>query len=99
MIEIERTDSFIKWYNKLKDQAAKAKIATAVVRMQKGLLGDVKPVGAGVSEYRIHYAKGYRIYFVKRGDKLIILLAGGTKASQKADIEKAKLLYKLWEKQ
>lgn len=94
-MRIQRTDDFIKWFNKLKDNRAIAKIAVRIERAQTGNLGDVKPVGEGVSEMRISYGSGYRIYFVQRGMELIILLAGGDKSSQSRDIKKAQRLAKI----
>lgn len=94
-MRIQRTDDFIKWFNKLKDNRAAAKIAVRIERAQTGNLGDVKPVGAGVFEMRIAYGPGYRIYFVQRGTELIILVAGGDKSSQERDIKKAQRLAKV----
>ena len=71
---------------------AAAKIAQRLVRLQSGLFGDVKPVGGGVSELRVDYGPGYRVYFVQRGRTVIILLCGGDKRTQSADIKKAKAL-------
>ena len=94
MLEIRETDAFAKWLSKLKDSRAKARIAVRIQRMASGHLGDVKPVGDGVSELRIHYGPGYRVYFVKRGAELIILLCGGDKSSQQKDIKLALLMEK-----
>ena len=96
MIEIKQTDTFRKWEAKLKDRKAKALIAARLFRVSNGLLGDIKPVGQGVSELRIHYGKGYRVYFKQRGNELIILLCGGDKSSQSKDIKTAQLLAKQW---
>ncbi len=89
MIAVRQTEEFAKWLKSLKDERAAAKIAQRIVRLQSGLLGDVKPVGAGVSELRIDYGPGYRVYFGRDGDQIIILLAGGTKRRQQTDIEAA----------
>ena len=88
-MKVQRTDVFIKWVNSLKDNQAVARIATRIERAKAGNLGDVKPVGEGVFEMRIAYGPGYRLYFVQRGEELIILLAGGNKGSQDRDIKKA----------
>ncbi|MDF1589951.1 MAG: type II toxin-antitoxin system RelE/ParE family toxin [Desulfobacterales bacterium] len=89
MFEIRQTEIFSKWLSGLRDREARARIQTRIDRLQLGLAGDVKPVGEGVSELRIDYGPGYRIYFVKRGRALIILLAGGDKRTQGADIKTA----------
>ena len=90
MIEIKQTETYFKWENKLKDQKAKAAIAARVFRLANGLLGDVSPVGQGISELRIHYGPGYRIYFTQNGNEIVILLCGGDKSTQSKDIETAK---------
>ena len=96
MYFIEKTTEFDKWFKKLNDLRAKAKI---LVRLQKleneEHFGNCKPVGNGISELKINYAKGYRIYFKEADGKIIILLIGGDKSTQKKDIEKAK---EIWEK-
>ncbi len=92
MIEIRQTEYFIKWFEKLKDRKARAKIAVRIRRVSLGNLGDVKSVGGGISELRIDHGPGYRIYFTQRGSQLIILLAGGDKTTQADDIKKAKQL-------
>ncbi|WFM69818.1 type II toxin-antitoxin system RelE/ParE family toxin [Halomonas sp. CKK8] len=97
MLDIKQTDTFRKWERKLRDQRAKAMIAARVFRLANGLPGDIKPVGNGISELRIHYGPGYRIYFKKRGNDIIILLCGGNKSSQQVDIEAAKRLASEWE--
>ncbi|HEY6010104.1 MAG TPA: type II toxin-antitoxin system RelE/ParE family toxin [Nitrospirota bacterium] len=92
MIEIRQTEVFEKWFVGLRDRKAVARIKTRIDRLQLGLLGDAKPVGDGVSELRIDYGPGYRIYFVQRGREVVILLAGGDKRTQKRDIERAREL-------
>ena len=82
MIEIRQTEVFSKWLRGLRDRQARARIQTRIDRLQLGLAGDVKPVGEGVSELRIDYGPGYRIYFAQRGRDLVILLAGGDKRTQ-----------------
>lgn len=86
MIEIRQTELFAAWFRKLRDRQAKARIQVRIDRLQLGLAGDVKPVGEGVSELRIDYGPGYRVYFVYRGQELVILLAGGDKRTQDRDI-------------
>jgi putative addiction module killer protein len=89
MPRIERTRAFITWQRKLRDERAAAKIAIAIARLGFGL-GDIASVGDGISEVRIAYGPGYRLYFTRRGEELIILLCGGDKSSQDRDIRKAK---------
>ena len=89
MVEIRQTSEFKEWLLSLRDAKAKARIAARISRAENGNLGDSKSVGEGVSEMRIDYGPGYRIYFVQLGQELIILLAGGDKATQKRDIAKA----------
>jgi len=97
MITIKQTDTFIKWQSKLKDKRIKAIIASRIFRLANGLAGDIAPVGQGVSELRIHYGAGYRVYLKQRDNELIILLCGGDKKTQSKDIKQAKELLKTWE--
>jgi putative addiction module killer protein len=99
MIVIKQTATFMTWESKLKDQRAKAAIAARIFRLANGLPGDVSPVGQGVSELRIHYGPGYRVYFQQRGAEIVILLCGGNKSSQARDIETAKSLANEWRPQ
>lgn len=92
MIEILETEIYSAWFARLRDERAKARINTRIYRLSLGNPGDVKPVGSGISEMRIDYGPGYRIYFTRRGQKLILLLCGGDKSSQAADIASAKAL-------
>lgn len=92
MFTIIKTEIFDKWLDKLKDRHAKVRILDRINSMIGGNLGDVKPVGEGVSETRIHYGPGYRLYFWQQGDVVIVLLCGGDKSTQNKDIEKAKEL-------
>jgi putative addiction module killer protein len=92
MIEIRQTEHFLKWFKKLKDRKARARIAIRIRRVSLGNLGDAKPVGGGISELRIDYGPGYRVYFTQKNNQLIILLAGGDKTTQVSDIQKAKKL-------
>jgi len=94
MIEVRRTEIFIAWFNALRDARAFAKIAVRIKRLMDGNIGDAAPVGEGVSELRIHYGPGYRVYFVQRGKTIIVLLCGGNKSTQASDIIKAKALAK-----
>jgi putative addiction module killer protein len=89
VMEIRKTKAFERWFTRLRDRKAVARIKSRIDRLQLGLLGDVKPIGEGVSEMRIDYGPGYRIYFAQRGRELVILLAGGDKRTQARDIEKA----------
>ncbi len=92
MVEVRQTDLFKDWFAGLDDANARRRIAQRIVRLQSGLLGDVKPVGEGVSELRIDYGPGYRLYFVRRGTELVILICGGDKHTQDRDIKRAKRL-------
>lgn len=92
MIEIRQTAEYESWFEKLRDLQAKARILARIRRLSLGNLGGVKPVGEGVSEFRITYGPGYRVYMKQQGDVLVILLVGGDKSSQKRDIERAKEL-------
>jgi putative addiction module killer protein len=89
-----RTDVFISWLSGLKDRRAAARIAMRIERMKGGNLGDVEPVGEGVSEMRIDYGPGYRVYFIRTERTVILLLCGGDKGSQARDIARAKRLAK-----
>jgi putative addiction module killer protein len=92
MLEIRQTEAYSNWISSLRDQRAVARIEVRIRRLSLGNPGDVKPVGNGVSELRVNYGPGYRVYFVQRGTTLIVLLCGGDKGTQVADIEKAKAL-------
>lgn len=92
MIELRQTEAFASWFERLKDRDAKARIAIRLRRLSLGNPGDVKPVGGGVSELRVDYGPGYRVYFCQRGPVLVILLCGGDKRTQRRDIEKARVL-------
>lgn len=89
MIEIRETEIYSQWFKSLRDRQAKARIDIRIRRLSMGNPGDVKPVGQGVSELRIDYGPGYRVYFIQRGEILIILLAGGDKRTQERDIKTA----------
>ena len=89
---VRQTETFSAWLKDLRDLRGKAKIVARIQRLEDGNPGDVAPVGDGVSEMRIHFGPGYRVYFVNRGSELIVLLCGGDKSSQARDIEAAKKL-------
>ena len=89
MTTVLTTRVFRRWYAQLKDERARYRIQARIDRAEDGNLGDVKPVGGDVFEMRIHYGAGYRVYCVRRGVELVILLAGGTKSSQRRDIAEA----------
>lgn len=92
MIEIRQTPQYAKWFRSLRDHNARARINIRIRRLSLGNPGDVKPVGEGISELRIDYARGYRVYFLEKGKEYILLLLGGEKSSQDEDIAKAKAL-------
>lgn len=92
MIEVQKTATFADWLSGLRDRQARARIQVRIDRLALGNPGDVKPVGEGVSELRVVYSPGYRIYFVQRGNVLVVLLCGGDKSSQSRDIAAAKAL-------
>ena len=94
MIEVRKTDTFAKWIDGLQDICARARILVRIERLAAGNPGDVKSVGEGISELRIDYGPGYRVYFKKMGQKVIILLAGGDKKSQPKDIITALRLFR-----
>src|SRR5208282_3593262 len=96
MIEFKQTETFRKWRTRLKDERVRALIASRLDRLAYGNAGDVRPVGQGISELRIDYGSGFRVYFKKRGKTIIILLCGGDKSTQEKDIETAKRLAAEW---
>lgn len=93
-LELRQTGKFVEWFRNLHDRRAVERIAQRLARVQSGLFGDVKPVGGGVSELRIDYGPGYRVYFTRRGSTVILLLCGGDKGSQARDIEAARAMAK-----
>ncbi|MCY1663993.1 type II toxin-antitoxin system RelE/ParE family toxin [Rhizobium sp. SL86] len=99
MLYLKQSATFETWIRKLEDERAKAIIAARLQRLVSGLAGDVAPVGHGISELRIHYGPGYRIYFKQQGDVYIILLCVGDKGSQQRDIETAKRIAADWRTQ
>jgi putative addiction module killer protein len=95
MYFIEKTTEFDKWLRKLKDLRAKVKILIRIQKLEEDEhFGDCEPVGDGIKELKINYAKGYRVYFKEKDNKIIILLLGGDKSTQQSDIEKAKEIWK-----
>jgi putative addiction module killer protein len=92
VLEIRQTDVYAKWFKKLRDRQARARILARIRRLSLGNPGDSSPVGEGVSDMRIDYGPGYRIYYKKQGETVAVLLAGGDKRTQKRDIEWAKEL-------
>ena len=89
MIEIRQTENYASWFGDLRDGRARARIDIRIRRLSLGNPGDVRPIGSRVSELRIDFGPGYRVYFVQRGPMLVILLAGGDKRTQERDIKKA----------
>ena len=96
MIEVHKTSAFLAWLRKVRDVRALARIQVWIDRLSLGNPGDVRPVGEGVSELRIDYGPGYRVYFLQRGETYILLLCGGDKSTQNNDIAEAKALAKEW---
>ena len=94
MFEVTKSETFNKWLKGLRDRRAVVKIAARIDNIGNGNFGDVEPVGEGVSESKIHYGPGYRIYFKQVGSVVIVVLAAGTKGTQSKDIKKAKELAK-----
>lgn len=94
MVEVRQTEVYANWLRKLRDDKARQRIQIRIRRLSLGNPGDVKPVGAGVSELRIDYGPGYRVYFHQRAAEVILLLVGGDKTTQDSDIEQAKKILK-----
>jgi len=97
--EIRRSNVFDKWLKKLRDDEATARIIARVKRLAEGNPGDVKPAGEGISEMRIDYGPGYRVYYKETGKEIIILLCGGDKRTQQADIAEARKIARLYERE
>ncbi len=93
------SSKFKRWLRKLKDETTKARIVARINRLLEGLPGDVAPIGHGVSELRIHFGPGYRVYFYQQDDTLVILLCGGDKSTQVRDIDIAHQVLKEWREQ
>jgi putative addiction module killer protein len=96
VIEIVQSAEFELWFGRLKDLQARARISARIRRLSLGNAGDVKPVGAGVSELRINYGPGYRVYYLQRGKVVAVLLCGGDKRTQQKDIRQALDIAKTW---
>jgi len=94
MYVLQKTDVFNEWLKRLRDKKALARIVFRMTKMEMGLLGDYKSIGDGISEIRIDYGPGYRLYFTKKNNVIIVLLIGGDKSTQSRDIAKAKMLLK-----
>lgn len=92
MLEIRQTAAYSEWFAGLRDRIARTRIDIRIRRLSLGNAGDVKAVGDGVSELRVDYGPGYRVYFVRKGDLYVVLLAGGDKSTQDGDIRQAKVL-------
>ena len=92
MLTLKPLPEFTEWLDALADTAVRGVVVARMKRLERGLMGDVEPVGKGVSELRIHIGAGWRVYFVQHGTQVIVLLGGGSKRTQKADIKRAQLL-------
>ena len=92
MFSVRALPEFTSWLDQLADASIRGVVVSRIKRLERGLLGDVEPVGDGVCELRIHVGAGWRVYFMQRGSQLVVLLAGGTKRTQKRDIRRAKAL-------
>ena len=95
-MRVRQSEPFVQWFARLRDRRAQSFIVQRLLRVERGLLGDTKPVGGGVSEMRIAYGPGYRLYYTQRGDDLIVLLVGGDKGSQARDIARARVMAAQW---
>ena len=94
MVEARKTEIFANWLDNLRDVRARARVLVRIERLVAGLAGDVRPVGEGISELRVDYGPGYRVYFKRTGRELVVLLVGGDKRTQNQDIQRAKRLAK-----
>jgi putative addiction module killer protein len=92
VFSVKPLPEFTSWLDRLADASIRGVVVARIKRLERGLLGDVEPVGDGVSELRIHIGAGWRVYFAQRGGHLVVLLAGGSKRTQKSDIRRAKAL-------
>ncbi len=96
MFQVKETETYRRWERSLRDRKARVAISARLFRLTSGLFGDAVPVGQGVSELRIHFGPGYRIYFQQRGNEIVLLLCGGDKSTQQRDIALAKKLAEEW---
>ena len=96
-VELRQTRDYARWFAALRDVRAKARIDARLRRLSLGLAGDAKSLGGGIGELRIDYGPGYRIYFARRGETVVLLLTGGDKSRQQADIARARELAAQWE--
>jgi putative addiction module killer protein len=96
VLEVFQSETYQKWFKKLRDPQAKARIDARIRRLFLANLGDAKGIGRGISELRIDYGPGYRVYFMQRGSRLVVLLNGGDKRTQDSDIERAIEIAKSW---
>ncbi|QTF90888.1 type II toxin-antitoxin system RelE/ParE family toxin [Halomonas sp. BM-2019] len=96
MVEILKSGTFDRWFKKLRDREARARIEMRIRRLSLGNPGDVQPIGQGLSEMRIDYGPGYRVYYMQQGAVVVVLLCGGDKRTQQEDIAKAKNLAAEW---
>jgi putative addiction module killer protein len=99
MFALVKSATFDTWFRGLRDPRARARIAARLDRVADGNFGDVKPVGHAISELRIDYGPGYRVYFIQRGSVLVVVLAGGDKRTQHADIQTARRISSDWERE
>lgn len=95
-MEIIKSAAFEQWFSGLRDRLARVRMQARIDRIQLGNFGDAKPVRNGIFEMRIHYGPGYRIYFLREGESTVVLLAGGDKSTQDADIKRAIVIAKQW---
>ena len=98
-IEIRQTDEYRGWFSHLRDERARTRINLRIYRLSLGNAGDVRPIGGGLSELRVDYGPGYRVYLIRRGDVFVLLQCGGDKASQDRDIRRAKELAATWKEE
>jgi putative addiction module killer protein len=96
MMEVRQTERFARWLSRLKDRTARLAIAGRIDRLAAGHAGDVRSVGDGIREMRVHLGPGYRIYFIERDGRILILLCGGDKKTQSRDVEAAKSMARAW---
>jgi putative addiction module killer protein len=96
MVEVVKSATFDRWLRKLRDRRAVARVLVRIDRLVAGNPGDVRPVGAGISELRIDYGPGYRVYYLRDGQRLVLLLTGGDKSTQDADVKAAHEIARAW---